>query len=460
MLPLLFIALPIVVSLYTYLLVGKSRHLILWAGAVVLILEAYLGAYLPVDQPVRLLGATFTLTGPDRLFVYAFLLMAAAVIVGAHILQQGELPIPISLFILGVTFTIILLDDLIVIALLLEIIGLAIVLGTVDRPHEPVGLLPVPALMTGLKYLTMMVISGITLVLGFLMVELFADTPEALTYAKMALGLLVVGFGLGTAIVPFHLWFPDLAGQTSTAVTSLLVSLVQGAGLLLVGQGFQRFPALLQENASGQFWLTAGAVVASILAALLATSQDRLKRLAAYASSYDIALILYAFGLGNTAAFQTGFLLTIHHGLALILLLLCIGALEWSTRRDDVAGLVGVARRLPAVALGLVVATLSLAGIPPFAGFVGRWSLYQRALAQGWVYVAGMLLAGALFLLAMVRALWPAFLPTEQTVAFRPLPWSVSVVIGLLVVGLLVLGLYPHPVLAILQQATPGLGLP
>lgn len=199
-------------------------------------------------------------------------------------------------------------------------------------------------------------------------------------------------------------------------------------------------------------------MAAGVAAALLASGQDRLKRLAAYAASYDVAVILFAFGLANARGFQAGFFLTIHHGVALVLLLTCIGVLEWSTGRDDVAGLVGVACRMPVVCLGLVVATLSLAGIPPWGGFAGRWPLYGEALARGWPYLAGLFLAAALFLLAMVRALWPAFLPTEQTVPFRRPPWAVLAVIAALSAILLFLGLYPDPVLAILREATVGLG--
>ena len=459
MLHLVLISLPVIIALYTFLTGARYRRLVLWAAGLSLILDGYLCVYLPLDQPVRMMGATFALTAQGRLFVYAFLFMAGAVMVGAHALRQGELPIPISLFILGITLAIILLDDEIVSALLLEVVGLAIVLGTVDRPQEPLGLLPVPALMAGLKYLTMMVLAGIALVLGFLMFGLFLDAPQQVDYAKAALGLLVVGFGLGTAVVPFHLWFPDLAGRTSTAVTSLLVSLVQGAALLLLGGFLLRSPELLQGNELGRLWLSGGAIAAGLAAALLAIGQDRWKRLAAYAASYNIAAILYAFGLVNAQGFQAGFLLTIHHGLALILLLLCIGVLEWSTGRDDIAGLVGVGRRMPVVALGLIVAALSLAGIPPLGGFVGRWPLYIQALSQGWVFLTGLFLSAALFLLAMVRALWPALLPTEQTVAFRKPPWSVLLVIVLLVLGLLLLGLYPHPLLAILQEATAGLAV-
>jgi multicomponent Na+:H+ antiporter subunit D len=457
MLQLLLIFLPIIIALYAYLL-GRHRRLVLWAAGLALLLEGYIGSFISLDQSVRLLGAVFSLDRLGQLFVYTFLFLAAAIIIGAHTLYQGEFPVPIVLFVLGVTCAIVLLDDPIVISLLLEVVGLAIVLSTVDLPNEPVGLLPIPALMAGLKYLTMMVLSGITLVLGFLILSAFQDAPEQATYVKLAFGLLVVGFGLGTAVVPFHLWFPDLAGQTSTAVTSTLVSLVQGAALLLLGREFMRTPQLILGNPEGALWLSGGAVVAALLAALLATGQDRLKRLAAYASSYDVALILFAFSLADPQALQSGFLLIIHHGLALVLLLTCVGTLEWSTGRDDVAGLVGVAYRMPLVTLGLVVATLSLAGIPPFLGFAARWTLYGEAFSRNWLYAAGLFVAAAFFLLSMVRALWPALLPTEQTVSYRLVPWAVHAVIGVLIVTLLVLGLYPQPILEVLQGATGALG--
>ncbi len=447
----LFIFLPITGALYT-LLMGRQRRLALWAGGLVLVLGGYLTVRLPLEQPTRLLGALLGWTMVDRFFAGLFLLLVGIVMVAAHVLHQGELPIPIGLFILGVTWAMLLLNDLMVIALLLQVVGLTVLLAVVDRPHEPVGLLPTSALMAGLKYFLMTALSGFFLVPGLLVLNRFMEWQH-LADVRLALGLLVVGFGLGTAVVPFHLWFSDLAGHASTAVTALLVAPVHGIGLVLLVRILLRFPELLQNNVSGQLWLAGGSVGAAVAASLLAAGQDRLKRLAAYASSFDIAFILYAFALAESRSLQAGLFLTVHHGVALVLLFVCIGALEWSTGRGDVAGLVGIGHRLPVVAAGLLVAALSLAGIPPWGGFPGRWSLYQEALVQGWPYLTGLLLAAALFLLAMVRAFWPLFLPTGQTVAYRRVPWPVTVLILLLVVGLLFLGVYPQPFLGILGEA-------
>ena len=447
----LFIFLPITGALYT-LLLGRHRRLALWAGGLVLVLGGYLTVRLPLEQPIRLLGALLGLTPMDRLFAGIFLLLVGIVIVSAHVLHQGELPIPVGLFILGVTWAMLLLDDPMVIVLLLQVVGLTVLLAVVDRPHEPVGLLPASVLVAGLKYLIMTALSGFCLVPGLLLLNRFLEW-EHVADVRLALGLLVVGFGLGSAVVPFHLWFPDLAGHVSTAVTAFLVAPVQGMGLVLLARILLRFPELLQNNVSGQLWLAGGGVGAAVAAALLAAGQDRLKRLAAYASSFDIALILYAFALAEPRSLQAGLFLTLHHGVALVLLLVCIGALEWSTGRDDVAGLVGIGHRLPVVAAGLLVSALSLAGIPPWGGFPGRWPLYQEALTRGWPYLAGLLLAAALFLLAMVRAFWPLFLPAEQTVAYRRVPWPVTALILLLLLGLLFLGLYPEPLWGILGKA-------
>jgi NADH:ubiquinone oxidoreductase subunit 4 (subunit M) len=93
-------------------------------------------------------------------------------------------------------------------------------------------------------------------------------------------------------------------------------------------------------------------------------------------------------------------------------------------------------------------------------GFAGRWLLYLEAFSRGWVYAAGVLLATGFFLLAMVRALWPALLPTGQTVALRRPPPAVLLLIGALIAVLLALGLYPHSILAVLGEATTAMGMP
>ncbi len=453
MLMLVFIGLPLAGAVYTFLLV-QYRRLVLWAAVLILLLEVYLCARLPLEKPLRLLGATLEITPTDRLLLYGLFLVTAAVLLVAQSLSQGDLPVPIGLFILGLSNAIILLDDPIVIALLLEVAGLAVVLGTVDRPQGPVGLLPASTLMAGLKYLTMMILSGLPLVIGFLLLGRYLEMPQEVFWARLSFGLIVVGFGLSLAAIPFHLWFPDLAGHTSTAVLGLLVALVQGAALAFLGSFFFDFPDLLAKLGAARTYLMVGAVAAAVGAALLAAGQSRWKRLAAYAASFEIALILYALAQGNAAGLANAFWMMLHRLVALVLLLVCVGTLEWSTGRDDLAGLVGIGHRLPVVAAGLLAATLSLAGIPPLGGFVGRWTLFGLALEQGWGYLAGLVVATALFLLAMVRALWPTLLATGQTVEWRPPPRAVLGVIALLIVVLLLLGLYPRPALEVLQSAT------
>lgn len=456
---LLLVLLPVVMALYAFLF-GRYRHLVLWTGALTLALDGFLCSRIPLGQPVRLLGIVLSLSGTDRLFIYALLLTTGGVLLVSQVLHQGELPIPIGLATLGLVQGVILLDDPIAISLLLQVVALAVALATVDTPHEPLGLMPISALMAGLKYLITMTLAGIALLIGFLMLGAYLEMPQETVYARLALGLIAVGFGLALGIVPFHLWLPDLAGHTSTAVTGLLVTLIHGVALLFLGRFSQSLPRLLHVAPRSGDVLLAGAAGAALAASLLAAGQERWKRLAAHVASADAALVLFAFGLGTPAALQSGLFLTVHHGAALALLFSCLGILEWSTGRDDVAGWVGVVRRMPLVALGLIVATLSLAGIPPLGGFVGRWMLYQEAAARGWGYLAAWLLAAAILLLALVRALWPALLPTEQTVPFRRPPLPTLAVVAFYIVVLLLLGLYPQPLLQVLSGPLPALSTP
>ncbi|MGC8874008.1 MAG: proton-conducting transporter membrane subunit [Chloroflexia bacterium] len=459
MLHLLLVVLPIVMAIYAFL-VGRYRHLALWGGAAALVLEAFLCSRIPLGQPVRLLGVVLSLSRTDRPFIYALLLTVGGVLLVSRVLHQGELPIPTGLVILGLAQGVILLDDPIAISLLLQVMALAIALVTVDTPQEPLGLMPVSALMAGLKYLITMTFAGVALLIGFLMTGAFLEMPQETFYGRLALGLIAVGFGLALGIVPFHLWFPDLAGHTSTAVMGFLVTLVHSVALLFLGRFSQTLPRLLRAAPHSGSALLVGAVGAVLGAALLAAGQERWKRLVAYAASTDVAFVFLAFGLGTPAGLQSGLFLTIHHGIALALLFCCVGILEWSTGRDDVAGMVGVVRRMPLVALGLIVAVLSLVGIPPLAGFAGRWVLYQEAAARGWGYVAACLAASAILLLAMVRALWPALLPTEQTVPYRRPSWPALAVVACFTLALLILGLYPQPLLKAFSGPLPVLSVP
>jgi len=271
---------------------------------------------------------------------------------------------------------------------------------------------------------------------------------------RLSLGLMVVGIGFKIAAVPFHFWAPDVYQGAPTPVTVYLAVASKAGGfvfawkVLLVGFGG------VEEVWTGL--LTWIAVATLLLGALLAMLQEDLKRLLAYSSIAHAGFALIAL----VAAGRMG---GGHGVLVLYLLIYAISALgafaavTWVERAYGgplrIGQYAGLAGRHPFLAAGLGLCMLSLAGIPPAAGFVGKFVVVWAAiLAQCWLLaVVAMLTAvvGLYYYIRVVVAMY--FRPWGADTAEPGRPGAVlAVVLALACAAILVLGIYPGPVLELL----------
>jgi len=217
----------------------------------------------------------------------------------------------------------------------------------------------------------------------------------------VALGLVIVGLGFKISAVPFHFWAPDVYEGAPTPITALLSTASKAAsfGLLL------RFllavfppPALVEASTVQNYsvyWVelvSVLAVVTMTLGNVLALVQSNIKRLLAYSSIAQAGYTLIGVaaistdrsGEGPAAVAFYMFMYVLTNILAFGTVILFSNA-TGSERISDMAGL---SRRNPWLALGMTVALLSLGGIPPAAGFVGKFFLFRAAIDAGLVWVA------------------------------------------------------------------------
>jgi formate hydrogenlyase subunit 3/multisubunit Na+/H+ antiporter MnhD subunit len=476
---LLLIAFPIVMSVSCFVL-RKQTRLVIVAAATTALAQIALVAQLPLDEPARLLGLTLTLDPLSRLFLLAFLCGGALSFLATWWLPHGENFVPVALLILGMICAILLLlQEPFTVSLLLISAGLAAVLAIVDLPTSSSSLVGRATIATALKYLVLMVIAGVMMYMAFVLVSIYrsGDVAGRVAPAHLILALMVVGFGLRLAVVPFHSWLPDLSQDAAPMVSAFIITVINITSLLFLINTFQFFPVLVAENERGMRILMGIGVMTAGLGAVLALAQTNMRRTVGYLLVYDAGMVL--FGLATTTPLGlTGAVFEAFNQIIVILLLfVCLGLLERPSGRPANVVRRDLLRRWPIAGVGFLGGGLALLGLPPFNGFVSKLLLYQAAAQSGGIYLALLLLATGVALLALLRLARDRLLgpdedaPAEETPILlgttdldRPVerrlerePRGMALLAGALLALCLAIGLYPEPLLATINDVIRGL---
>lgn len=278
-------------------------------------------------------------------------------------------------------------------------------------------------------------------------------TPLAV--AGLLLSLAAVWYKL--AVFPFHFWTPDVYQGASNETAGLVASLPK-LGAVLV---FHRFMALAAPDSRVIPLVLGGLAVASMLYGnLIALAQTDLKRLLGFSG---IAHAGYAV-LGFVAMDSAGTVAAFYYLTAYILMVLgcftVISRVSVDGANLGITELAGLHRRSPWLAVTLLAGMFGLAGIPPFAGFMGKLALFTAALKQGHlILVILAVLNAAVAIYYYLSVIREAFFRDAGDRPPIPLDLPSRILCGLLVAGILGLGILPGPVFEFLGRAlgaTPG----
>jgi multicomponent Na+:H+ antiporter subunit D len=225
-----------------------------------------------------------------------------------------------------------------------------------------------------------------------------------------ALALMTVGMALKSALFPLHGWLPPAHAGAPAAVSPALSALVVKASVYLTVRLWSTALPGIGTAAAAQVLgaLGAAAVVWGTVAAL---RQQRLKLVVAYSTVAQIGYLFLVFPLALAEgapvdAARDGWAgalgLGLAHGLAKAAMFMAAGTLALAHGTDALTGLWGAATRRPVACATFAVAGVSLAGLPPSAGFVGKWLVLQSSLAQDQWWWAALVLVGGLLTAAYV----------------------------------------------------------
>jgi len=263
--------------------------------------------------------------------------------------------------------------------------------------------------------------------------------------------LLLAGFGFKIALVPFHQWSPDTYEGAPTPVTAFLSVGPKATGFAILVRVFLTALSGLQAD-----WIAILAGVSMVTMSvgnLIALRQSNIKRLLAYSSIAQAGYILIGLvSLAATARSQftgvNGLLLYLFGYLFTNLgVFTAVVAFEHATGSNEIADYAGLWRRAPAMAGLMVVFFLSLAGIPPTAGFVGKLFVFGAAIQRQFYVLAlvGVInsVISVFYYFNVVRHMF--FLPPPEGSSAVRLPWTISLPLVITGVMTLAIGVYPQP---------------
>ena len=272
-------------------------------------------------------------------------------------------------------------------------------------------------------------------------------------WASIAFVLILAGLGFEITMVPFHVWAPDVYDGTTAPAAGFLSVVPKVAGIAALLRLLQyAYPG----GISAWPWVLAGgAVLTMTFGNLLALRQENLKRLLAWSTVAQAGYVIVA--VVASARTDSGVSAAAYYLAAYAFMNLgafaAVAHVESSLGTDAITAIRGLGRRSPAVAAVLALCLLSLAGIPPLAGFAGKVLVLRSALEGGWAWLAVVAAANmALGLFYYVRVTGEMFLraPEEDhTLVLR----LFAPAYALALTGLLVLGILPGPAVAAAGQA-------
>ncbi len=282
------------------------------------------------------------------------------------------------------------------------------------------------------------------------------------TAALSGLIFIIVGLGIKMGLVPLHGWVPDAYSDASNAVSPLLASLMTKVALyaflriafwvLGVKALTVEFPLLTLLGGLG--------AIASLVGGFMALSQTDLKRMLAYSGISHVGLVVMGISLGTPTGFAGGLFYLLTDAVMQAVLFFVAAAIVYETGERQIRRIPRLMGRSPWGSAALLVAAMSMIGIPPTGGFFGKWFLILAALeAENYAVVFVIVFVTLLTLAYFMKLIRVAFLeggPTPEAPG-RPLPWTMRLGMGLGTAAILLLGILSDPAMTFIRtHAIPG----
>ncbi|WP_104200379.1 Na+/H+ antiporter subunit A [Cryobacterium sp. Y29] len=369
----------------------------------------------------------------------------------------------------GTMYGLVTADDLVIMFMFWEITSVLsyLLIGHYTHKRESRG--------AALQALIVTTFGGLVMLVGVVMISVASGTtslayivanPVTTQMGTWAILLILVGALSKSALVPFHFWLPAAMAAPTPVSAYLHAAAMVKAGIYIVAR-------LAPGYADSDGWLpvlvTFG-VWTMIVGAWRALRQYDLKLLLAYGTVSQLGFLMIAIGFNTRDTALAGAALLLAHALYKATLFLVVGVIDHRAGTRDWRKLSGVGRSAPALAVIAFVAVASMAGLPPFFGFVAKEAVFTSLLdagvgGSGWGYAAliGTAVGSVLTVAYSIRFFWGAFKTRKKQPAtvLRASPWDTLLAPGVLTVATIGLGLFASvldPLLTPYADTVPGVG--
>ncbi|MCD6179705.1 MAG: hypothetical protein J7K39_07360 [Bacteroidales bacterium] len=322
----------------------------------------------------------------------------------------------------------------------------------------------------GLKYMIFSAIGAYSMLMAiviiysfigsFLLEDIFASIYAIGFGYQLAIAiLLMIGFGVKTAIMPVHVWAPEAYAGSPMSFTALFSGALSKMGVF-------GFALVLFNLVSTQNWLINEVVawlaaITAVLATFYAVIQTDAKKLLAYSSIAQLGYIIIGLASGTYLGVMAGLFLAVLHAVFKATLFMAVGAVERQVGSTDMTKVTGLIRRMPWTFIATLISIITLAGIPPLGGFVGKWMLYEALITSDHYYLVIMVfLSSTAAFLYSYRILFGMFLGQEEPEYANVKEAPLAMLIPMLVLSAISVfaGTFPGFIIEPIQKAMLVLG--
>ncbi|EFO33628.1 NADH-quinone oxidoreductase subunit n [Roseibium sp. TrichSKD4] len=375
--------------------------------------------------------------------------------------DKFEYPVLIVLATLGMMLMLS-ANDMIALYLGLELQSLALyVVAAINRDS-------IRSTEAGLKYFVLgalssgMLLYGMSLVYGFSGQIGFAEISEVLAENGASLGVIIglvfilAGLVFKISAVPFHMWTPDVYEGAPTPVTAFFAAAPKVAAMgLLVRVVIDAFQPVTHD---WQQVIVFVSIASMALGAFAAIGQTNIKRLMAYSSIGHMGYALVGLSAGTQAGVEgVIFYMTAYLGMTLGVFACILSMRRKDTMVEEINELSGLSKTNLPMAIILAMLLWSLAGIPPFVGFFGKWFVFSAAVEAGLYPLAiiGVLasVVGCFYYLRIIKVMFF----DDAVEGFDPMPVELRFILGLSGLFIVAFALVPGPIVTAAQAAAGAL---
>ena len=273
--------------------------------------------------------------------------------------------------------------------------------------------------------------------------------------------LFLIAFGVKSALMPLHVWAPGAYSNSPMGYTAMFSGALSKMGIyglvLVIITMTNQFPegSLIRDIVAWLGGFTAAA------ATVWAITQDDGKKLLAWSSVGQMGYIITGVAIGTPLAMLAALFLVVVHALFKGSLFMVVGAIEKQTGTTDFKEVNGLIRKMPVTFISALLSIIALAGIPPLAGFISKWMLYEALIQNhNYLLVVLMFFASTAGFLYAYKFLHGYFLGQEEPewAHVKEAPMTMTIPMLLLALGTFVLGTWPQLLFGTIDSAMQYIG--